>query len=359
MDTDRSNHEIRFPKARLESAKCRSGLRLGRIATQSKDLYQVITQDATRLAKLSGVRRHQAMGGRDYPAVGDYVLIDDDPQAEHVVIHEILERTSAFVRKAPGRTQEVQVVAANIDTVFLCMAMGRDFNLRRLERYLAIAWESNAMPVVVLTKADLCENPEERLAQAQQAAVGTEVLVTSGLDGAGLDALGPHLQPGRTVAFLGSSGVGKSTLINRILGETVQQTHDVRADGKGRHTTTRRELICTLSGAALIDTPGMREIGAEGVDLAKSFPDIDELAAHCRFRDCSHTSEPGCAVRQAIEAGTLAQERLDSYRKLKREARYDGMDAKQIETEKTNAMFAEFGGRKNAKRYIRNRKRRS
>ncbi|NDL66475.1 ribosome small subunit-dependent GTPase A [Clostridiales bacterium F-3ap] len=336
------------------------GLHPGRVVSQYKDLYKVAVGNAEVLAEISGKLRHGAQSRRDYPAVGDHVLVDrTDDAGGHAIIHRILPRTSAFVRKDPGNAGEVQVVAANIDTVFLCMSLNRDFNLRRLERYLAIAWDSGATPVVVLTKADLCPEWEERMEEVRRTAPGVEVVLTSSFREEGWKPLAPYLGEGRTAAFLGSSGVGKSTMINRLLGEERIRTKAVREDDdRGRHATTRRELFLIPGGGAVIDTPGMRELGLESADLDRTFEEVQALAEQCRFKDCTHQDEPGCAVRRAVEEGELSRERLESWRKLKKEAKYDGLNARQIEQEKVRTMFAGFGGVKNARNYIKGKNKR-
>jgi ribosome biogenesis GTPase len=252
------------------------------------------------------------------------------------------------------------VVAANIDTVFICMSLNNDFNLRRLERYLGVAWDSQAMPVIVLTKADLCDNLALKLRELDAVACGVDVLVTSSVSGDGYRSMQNYLGVGQTVAFIGSSGVGKSTLLNRLLGEQALETQEIRRDDKGRHTTTRRELIVLPGGGAVIDTPGMRELGIESADLSRTFADIDDLAAKCKFRDCTHTREPNCAVRKAINNGLLSEARLANYLKLKKEAKYEGLNSREIESEKIAAMFAEAGGIKNVRKQIKeiNKKRR-
>lgn len=290
-----------------------------RVTTQQRGLYKVLSHQGTDTAQVSGKFRHEALTVSDFPAVGDYVLMD-----ENRIIHQVLPRKSVFLRKASGDTHTEQAVAANIDTVFLCMSINNDFNLRRLERYLSIAWTSGAEPVVVLTKADLCPDPALKVLETETVAMGAQVLVTSSLAEDGIAQLMPWLKPGKTVAFVGSSGVGKSTLINRLLGDDVLATNGLRNDDKGRHTTTHRELFLLPSGAMVIDTPGMRELGmwdsSEGI--SSTFADIEELAAQCRFRDCSHQSEPGCAVRAALQSGELAQDRWESYQHLLRENAY-------------------------------------
>lgn len=329
-------------------------LRLARVVSQYKDLYKIVTEQGECLAEVSGKFRYEAERLSEFPAVGDFVMADRlEDISGNAIIHHVLRRKSVFERAAVGIDNQTQVIAANIDTVFICMSLNNDYNLSRLERYLSVAWSSGATPVAVLTKADLCEDLSARLAEIAAVAPGTEVVVTSGFDQVSCAKLLPWLQPGMTASFVGSSGVGKSTLINRLLGEEVLTTSQIRQDDKGRHTTTRRELLLLPQGGIVIDTPGMRELGAEAVDLSKSFSDIDALVEKCRFRDCTHTSEPGCAVRQALEEGRLEERRLQSYQKLKREASYDGLNSKQVEAQKLNTMFEGIGGMKNARKYIR------
>ncbi len=275
---------IIFPPYYEALASDHPGLTLGRIVLQEKGLYHIITMKgglpASQPAEVSGKFRFESSGPSDFPAVGDYVMV-------------------------------------------VCMALNNDFNLRRLERYLSAAWESGSIPVVLLTKSDLCDDLDLKLAQVQGSAIGVDILTTSALRNE-LDSLLSYMAPGKTVAFLGSSGAGKSTLINRLLGEERLKTGGLRNDDRGRHTTTHRELIILPDGAMVIDTPGMRELGmwdaSEGIDTA--FADIEELAEACRFRDCTHSGEPGCAVCQAITEGTLSQSRWQSYLKLTAENSY-------------------------------------
>jgi len=296
------------------------GLLPARVTAGQRESCTVACAQGELLAEVSGRFRRDAAGKSDYPVVGDWVVVSPRPADGRATIQAVLPRASAFVRQGPDGSE--QVVAANIDTAVIVMGLDRDFNLRRMERYLTLAWGSGVQPVVILNKADLCAELPERLAETESAAVGVPVLAMSAGEGTGIDALLPHLRPGATAALLGSSGVGKSTLINRLLGADRMDTGAVRADDqRGRHTTTHRELVLLPSGAILIDNPGMREVGLWGdeADLAGAFGDIEELSRSCRFSDCRHGSEPGCAVRAALQQGTLDAGRYASWRKLQRE----------------------------------------
>ncbi len=340
-------------EAMLQEAEQYKHLYIGRISSQSKNLYKVITEHGELIAEISGKFHHSVNDLTDYPSVGDFVMIDrTDHNDGNGIIHQVLTRKSVFGRKVAGSTTNTQIVATNIDIVFICMSLNNDFNLRRLERYLSIAWDSGATPVIVLTKADLCQEIEQKLSEIYAIAIGVDVLVTTSMSDTGHHPITNYLSLGRTVAFIGSSGVGKSTLINRLLGQHVLGTNEIRNDDKGRHTTTRRELLPLPDLGVVIDTPGMRELGIISADLAKSFADIDELASQCRFSDCMHQTEPNCAVQKAIQDGTLAIERLESYRKLQKETKYDSLNAKMIEKEKLNSMFGTVGGMKNARKFL-------
>ncbi|MBE9138923.1 ribosome small subunit-dependent GTPase A [Nodosilinea sp. LEGE 07088] len=293
----------------------------GRVALEQRGAYQLLTPVGEISAIVTGQFRHQTETEQALPAVGDWVVIQrqgDDP----AIIQAVLPRQSAFVRKAAGGKTEGQVVAANVDTVFLVTGLDGDFNLRRIERYLVAAWESGANPVIVLNKADTCADLASRVEAVESVAIAVPIHAVSATTGAGLEQLDPYLGPGQTVALLGSSGVGKSTLTNHFLGVQQQAIQSVRVDdSRGRHTTTGRHLLPLPSGALLIDTPGMRELQlwTTSDGLGATFADIEELAEDCRFRDCRHEGEPGCAVEGAIAAGDLSSDRLHSYHKLQRE----------------------------------------
>jgi len=276
-------------------------------------------------AEVAGRLRHAARGPADFPAVGDWVALEPSAHDGPRRIAGVLPRATAIVRNDADEITQAQVLAANVDTAFVVAGLDLDFNLRRLERYLATAWNGGVQPVIVLNKADLADELEARIAETEAIAPGVPVVAVSATRGSGLAALEPWLGPGRTVVLLGSSGVGKSTIVNALLGEERQATSAVREhDSRGRHTTTRRELVALGSGAWLLDTPGLRllKLWADEESLDASFPEIAELAADCRFRDCRHESEPGCAVRAAEARGELPAGRLESWHKLQRELRY-------------------------------------
>jgi ribosome biogenesis GTPase len=297
----------------------RRDLHFARIVEEQRGLYR-IAGDAAGWVEVSGRFRHDATSAADFPAVGDWVGVDGG------IIHVRLERRGTVSRAAAGRAVEEQVVAANVDTIFLVTALTQDLNTRRLERYLTLVWDAGAVPVVVLNKADLCDDPVGAAESVRARLPAIDVVALSALENAGIEALAPYLGPAQTVALLGSSGVGKSTLVNRLLGaETLRVGAISDADGKGRHTTTSRQLVELPGGALLIDTPGMRELQPWGdaSSVAAAFDDITALASSCRFTDCAHAAEPGCAVREAVESGRLDADRLENFQRLGREAAYE------------------------------------
>jgi ribosome biogenesis GTPase / thiamine phosphate phosphatase len=301
------------------------GFSIGRVAIEHRNTYILYSEQGEISAEVTGKLRHRASQMEDFPAVGDWVVIRVRESEKQATIHEILPRKSKFSRKIAGAKTEAQIVATNVDTVFLVSGLDGDFNPRRIERYLILAWESGANPVIVLNKADLCNRVEECLAEIEAIALGVPIIVLSAATNQGLDDLKPYLQLGQTVALLGSSGVGKSTITNQLKGEAIQAVQAVRqGDNRGRHTTTHRELILLPTGALIIDTPGMREIQIWASDegLQETFADIDALAQQCRFRDCQHNREPGCAVQQALKEGSLDDSRFMNYQKLQRELNY-------------------------------------
>lgn len=298
-----------------------------RIITGSRESFQIYCRHGELSARIAGRMRYSTGEENLYPAVGDWVAAKPLLQEQKGIIHAVLPRQSKFSRKVAGERTEEQIVAANVDTVFIVSGLdgGRNFNLRRIERYLTLAWNSGAIPVMVLNKADLCNDIDSYIHNIESIAPGVSVYTVSARQKTGLSSLRSYLDRGQTAAFLGSSGVGKSALINALLGREKQVIGDIREDDRtGRHTTTKRELILLPDGGMVIDTPGMREIQlwAGEEDLQETFQDIEMLAELCRFTDCSHTAESGCAVKAAIEQGELDPARLESYHKLQNELKY-------------------------------------
>lgn len=294
------------------------GLEPARVVAEHRGGYLVRGEHDERLARARGrLRDHEIRGGM--PAVGDWVAVCDAPQGL-TAIEAVLPRRTKVSRKTPWLKAEEHVLVANVDTVFIAAGLDGDFNPRRLERYLVAVWDSGADPVVLLTKADVCEDPG-LVFEAEAVAAGAPVLVASTVTGEGFDELRARLEPARTHALLGSSGVGKSSVVNRLAGRTVMPTGDLRRDNRGRHTTRHRQLVVLPGGALVVDTPGLRELQVWEGDVDEAFSDIAALAEQCRFNDCAHESEPGCAVRNALVSGDLSEERFASYRRLGRELR--------------------------------------
>ncbi|HVL66983.1 MAG TPA: ribosome small subunit-dependent GTPase A [Vicinamibacterales bacterium] len=302
----------------------------GRVVLEHTHIYRVATAEGEVLARVAGRLRHRAAGRADFPAVGDWVALEPVPGGD-ARIHAVLPRFSRFSRRAAGDVTEEQVVAANIDVVFLVGGLDGDFNPRRIERYLVVAWESGARPVVLLNKADLVPDAGRLVDEVRPLAPGVDVHAVSARMPETLDVVRSYLGVGRTAALLGSSGVGKSTIVNRLVGFDLLRTRDVRiTDSRGRHTSTARQMVLLDSGGVLIDTPGMRELQLweSGEALGDAFADVEQIAAGCRFRDCRHRQEPGCAVRAAVASGELPAFRLESYLKLAAEREHQ---ARQLE----------------------------
>lgn len=343
-----------FTNQFVEEAAQYQDFLIGRVIAQHKELYNIVTAFGEQLAELSGKLRYETTEFAKLPTVGDFVMVARHDEESNAIIHRILTRKSVFLRKSVGVHGQAQPIAANIDTVFVCMSLNNNFNLNRLERYLSVAWDSGAQPVVVLTKADLCENLN-LLSEVEQISMSCQVIPLSMFDKDIGEKLSPFVKEGTTAAFIGSSGVGKSTLINILLGGGSLLTRETGKEDKGKHTTTGRQLYPSPFGGVLIDTPGMRELGIENADVSKTFSEIEALAQCCKFKDCTHNKEPGCAVLKAVEDGALDQRRLDSYFKLQQEADYEGLSSREIENKKLNRMFKDVGGLKGARRFAKNK----
>ncbi|MDH5187048.1 MAG: ribosome small subunit-dependent GTPase A [candidate division WOR-3 bacterium] len=300
------------------------GLIPARIACEKKYIYIVYTEKGELMAEVSGKFRFDAQTPKDFPAVGDWVAINLRPGEDKAIIHGVLPRKTSFSRKVAGSRTDEQVLAANIDILFLVSALDRDFNVRRIERFLMPCYNSNSRPIILLNKSDLCQDIEEKVRAVESIAFDVPIHTMSASENKGIEVLGTYLNKGITAALLGSSGVGKSTIINRLLGEERQEIRSVSTStGKGKHVTVHRELILIPDGGLIIDTPGLRELQLWGDEdnLKESFKDIEELAQTCRFRDCGHKHEPGCAVKKAIQQGSLDMKRFKNYLKLQREIR--------------------------------------
>jgi len=308
--------------ATYEPWQSKADVRPGRVAIEFNQIFRIYVEDGELDAITAGRLKHRARGRAELPAVGDWVAVRKRPDEDRGVIMAVLPRRSAFTRRAAGDVTGEQVVAANVDVVFVVMGLDRDYNVRRLERYLLMARESGASPVILLTKPDLCSDLPAHLRDVTALAGDIAVHVVNPKSGEGLERLRADLGAGRTAALLGSSGVGKSTIINRLVGSDTQRTQEVRpSDSRGRHTTTHRELVVLPDGGLIIDTPGMRELQLwdAGGAMRETFDDVESVAAHCHFTDCRHRDEPRCAVKAAVAEGTVSAERLESYLKVQDE----------------------------------------
>ncbi|WP_418965630.1 ribosome small subunit-dependent GTPase A [Cetobacterium sp.] len=341
----------------IEEAKKYSNFKLARIIAQYKGLYKIITECDEKLAEVSGKFRYEATESIEFPAVGDYVMVSFDENDSKSIIHKILTRKTMFSRTAVGTSDQVQIIATNIDIVFICMSLNENYNLNRLERYLSITWDSGAVPVIVLTKSDLSKNLFKYIQEVEEISAFSDIIVTT-FEENNIDKFKKYLKKDITTAFIGSSGVGKSTLINEILGETRLETKEISKGDKGKHTTTGREMFVSPFGGVIIDTPGMREIGIQSTDISKYFLEMEDLVNQCKFNNCSHTDEPGCAVKKALFDGLIDERRIENYFKLKRESSYDGLTSKELEHKKLNQMFKEVGGLKNARKFIKDKQKR-
>jgi ribosome biogenesis GTPase len=334
------------------------GLIPARISGQHKNSYTVITEEGHITAELSG-RFLYSTADEEFPVVGDFVMLI---QSEGVsIIHQRLTPRGVLKRREVSGERDkgssTQGIAANIDIVFICMAPDRDFNLSRMERYIAITKAAGAKPVIVLTKKDLCDNTADLVYRIKDANTGIDVITVSGLDRVSASQLKSFIKPGETAVFAGSSGVGKTTLINALLHKEAGETSEISSYGKGRHTTTSRELYLLEGGGCLIDTPGMRELGVDFGDVDRTFPEIEELTERCRFKNCTHSSEPGCAVLEALEKGEITSRRYENYLRLKKESRYQRLNSREIENEKMETMLKDIGGMKKMKKFIKEKNR--
>lgn len=296
-----------------------------RVTAQFSKQYRIVTESGEKMAIVTGKYEYEATSRADFPAVGDWLLVELLEGEPRAVIHCLLPRAKAMTRKEAGSIPDEQVIAANTDTIFIVNALNHDFNIRKIERYLIAVWESGAQPVVLLTKADLCDDPDKYITKVIHSAPGVPVHAVSSVQDQGREAIAPYLVPGHTVAITGSSGAGKSTLLNWLSGQDLQRVQGIREeDARGRHTTTHRELFILPEGAIMVDTPGMRELklwDSTG-GWEETFSEVEELARQCRFSDCRHESEVGCAVQQALHVGTLDQGRFNNYKKTEKELAY-------------------------------------
>jgi len=320
---------VSFDIERREEAKTFSPLQLARVVNQQKDIYLLDLNQEIVSAKVSGKMMYHAYDIKDFPSVGDYVMVGNDSDTK--IIHHILKRKSILERKSAGKNTNAQVIATNIDYILICMSLNENFNLRRLERYLSISWVSGAIPIIVLTKFDLYEKSSKKLEMIYSVSSGADVIITSEKIEPFYNDLLSVIHPGKTYALVGSSGVGKSTIINHLMNQNVTATNAIGMHDKGRHVTTSRSLFATSDHAYIIDTPGMRELQVDDADIDSTFSDIESLSKSCKFSNCAHRSEPGCGVQEAILEGLITEERLKNYRTLLKEFEYQQKRLRQKE----------------------------
>jgi len=302
-----------------------SGLSIGRICAEYKESYRLFSEHGELPAAISGKFRNNCTSREDFPAVGDWVLFDHIENEQKAVIQSVLERKSKFSRKAAGKGLGEQVIASNVDYAFITCSLNHDFNPRRIERYLSMVWQTGAVPIIVLTKTDLCPDFENKIGEIEEIALGVDVHATSILEPQSIENLKKYLIDSKTIVLLGSSGVGKSSLINSVAGEEIMKVNELRNDiEKGRHTTTHRQMLILPEGGLIIDTPGIRELQLWNADegISHTFEDIENVARKCKFNDCTHTNEPGCAIRQALEAKEMDSQRYKNYLKVLKEQEY-------------------------------------
>ena len=303
---------------------------LGRVTAQFRDLYKIMTVNGEIIATLSGNSYYRADKSQ-FPVVGDWVKFEQYNIDSNGVIKEVYPRNTKLSRNQAGKKEEEQIIAANIDIIFIVTSLNQDFNVRRLERYITIAWDSGAKPIIILNKSDLCNDTDYYIQEIEKIAFGTEYVISSCKTDEGIEQIREIIKPDKTAVLVGSSGVGKSSIINKLLNQNKQQIKDIRTDdSRGRHTTTNRELFLAPSGGVIIDTPGMREIQlwVDEQALDNAFSEVDRLAINCKFNDCTHTHEPGCAVKAAVETGELSKDRLNNYFKMKKEIEYQKLKEK-------------------------------
>lgn len=314
--------------------QCQIGtLSIGRICVEHKSSYKIYSEIGELTALISGKLRNSCKTKEDFPAVGDWVLFESIDGGRKAIIQMILPRKSKFSRKVAGNETLEQVIASNVDFAFIVCALNYDFNLRRIERYLSLIWQSGATPVVVLTKADLCNDVQEKILEVSNIALGVDIHSISNLSTDGIETLQQYFINSKTVVLLGSSGVGKSSLINNLAQKNVMKVNELRSNiDKGKHTTTHKQMFILPNGGLIIDTPGIRELQLWDAEcgISQCFSDIEKFAEHCRFGDCMHNNEPGCAVQKAIEQGLIEAERLENYRKMQKEQKY--LSSRQVQS---------------------------